>query len=145
MQQTDAQRFDMQRVQAFGERVFGMYTGGMLSHLIDIGHRTGLFEAAALGPATSIALAERAGLQERYVREWLGAMTTGGIFTHDAATKTYALPAEHAQVLTGHTMRNAAPLSRMVTLLASMWEQSVTASRSEVAYPTRRFDPSSPR
>ena len=37
--------------------------------MIDIGHRTGLFETAAQGPGTSAELAERAGLQERYVRE----------------------------------------------------------------------------
>ncbi len=53
-------------------------TGGALTMLISLGYRTGLFEAAAAGPATSDALADRAGLQERYVREWLGAMVTGG-------------------------------------------------------------------
>ena len=54
-------------------------TGSLLSSMVDIGHRTGLFAAAAEGPATSEQLAARAGLCERYVREWLGAVTTGGI------------------------------------------------------------------
>ena len=49
-----------------------IYTGSMLNYMIDIGHRTGLFTAAARGPATSEELAGRAGLTERYVREWLG-------------------------------------------------------------------------
>ena len=56
----------------------------MLNYMIDIGHRTGLFVAAARGPATSEELADRAGLTERYVREWLGAMVTGGIVDYDA-------------------------------------------------------------
>jgi DNA-binding IclR family transcriptional regulator len=54
--------------------------------MIDIGHRTGLFEAAAHGPATSAELAGRAGLHERYIREWLGSMTVSGIVTYDPAT-----------------------------------------------------------
>ena len=56
------------------------YVGGAISAMVAIGHKTGLFEAAAAGPATSAELAERAGLTERYVREWLGAVTTAGIF-----------------------------------------------------------------
>jgi len=54
--------------------------------MIDIGHRTGLFTAAA-GAATSEELADRAGLTERYVREWLGAMVTGGIVDYDPRSR----------------------------------------------------------
>ena len=61
--------------------MLGIYSGGMVSLLVDLGYRTGLFDAVAEGAATSRELADRAGLQERYVREWLGGMTTGGIFT----------------------------------------------------------------
>ena len=35
------------------------------------------------------------------MREWLGAMTTGGVFCYNASTGTYELPAEHAAWLTG--------------------------------------------
>src|SRR4051794_41908006 len=56
----------------------GHYRSAMLTLMIDLGHRTGLFAAAAQGPATSEELAARAGLSERHVREWLGAMATGG-------------------------------------------------------------------
>src|SRR5256886_9926196 len=52
---------------------------------------------SAQGPATSSELAARAGLDERYVREWLGAMATGGVVDYDAATSRFTLPAEHAQ------------------------------------------------
>ena len=64
--------------QDFARKLLGIYTGGVLTKLIDIGYQTGLFEAAAKGSATSPELAQRAGLNERYVREWLGAMATSG-------------------------------------------------------------------
>jgi hypothetical protein len=49
--------------------------GAALALMTSVGHRTGLFDAlAGMDPATSDAIARRAGLQERYVREWLGAM-----------------------------------------------------------------------
>ena len=70
---------DRKRVQEFARKLFSHYTSGMLTLMVDIGHRTGLFEAATKGAATSQQLADRAGLNERYVREWLGAMATGGI------------------------------------------------------------------
>jgi len=75
------QKLDKQRVQEFARKIFGLYTSGLLTLMVDIGHKTGLFEALGKGPGTSVQIAERAGLDERYVREWLGAMATGGIVT----------------------------------------------------------------
>ncbi|WP_439379397.1 class I SAM-dependent methyltransferase [Amycolatopsis lexingtonensis] len=91
----------------FAAHLTATMTGSALTMLIGVGHRTGLFAAAARGPATSAGLAERAGLQERYVREWLGAMVTGGIFTHDAGE--YTFPPEHAKFLLGETASNLMP------------------------------------
>ena len=98
----------------FGAKLLQIYTGAMLTNLINIGYRTGLFEAAAAGPATIEELSARAGLQKRYVREWLGAMTTGGIFDHDPASGQFALPAERAALLTGDRAANGAPISGVV-------------------------------
>ncbi len=109
---------DRQRVQDFARRLFGHYTSGMLALMVDIGHRTGLFEAAAKGAATSRELADRAGLDERYVREWLGAMVTGGIVDYDPSSGTFALPAEHAVCLTGTSSRNLAANSQLLAMLA---------------------------
>lgn len=102
---------DEERAAAFAEQLFGFYTGGFVTFMIDLGVRTGLLDAIADGPATSVALADRAGLNERYVREWLGAVVTAEIVDYDPATTTYALPAEHAVCLTGDTESNIAPLS----------------------------------
>ena len=108
---------DEQAVEEFTGRLFGLFTGSALSYLIEIGHRTRLFDAATHGPATSPELAARAGLNERYVREWLGAMVTGGIFEYQAATKTYWLPREHAACLTGSGVENLAPVALFTTML----------------------------
>jgi SAM-dependent methyltransferase len=132
---------DPARVEAFAGRLFELYTGGMLTFMVDIGHRTGLFAAAAAGPATSAELAARADLQERYVREWLGAMATGGILDHDPATGTFRLPAEHAACLTGRGSANLAPLSRLDTHLAKHVDAVARAFREGGGVPYAAFRP----
>jgi SAM-dependent methyltransferase len=132
---------DAARVEAFAGRLFELYTGGMLTFMVDIGHRTGLFAAAATGPATSAELAARADLQERYVREWLGAMATGGILEHDPATGTFRLPAEHAACLTGGGSANLAPLSRLDTHLAKHVDAVARAFREGGGVPYAAFRP----
>jgi SAM-dependent methyltransferase len=108
---------DEQAVREFATKLLGLYTGSSLTYMLAIGHATGLFETAARGSGSSADIARRAGLDERYVREWLSAMVTGGIFTYDPANGAYALPTEHALCLTGPNARNLAPLGRLFTLL----------------------------
>ena len=93
--------FDPAKAEAFAGRLMPILAGGIQSYLVDLGARTGLFAAAAEGPATSDDLAERADLVERYVREWLGAVVTAGIMEYDPAHATYTLPPEHAALLVG--------------------------------------------
>src|SRR2546430_5877446 len=103
--------------QAFTKKVFGMIAGGVSAFMIDLGLRTGLFVAAAgAGPLTSDELAVRAGLDQRYVREWLAAMTTAGVFL--LAGDRFELPAAHAVCLSGETSLNGAPRPQMVGFLA---------------------------
>src|SRR5688572_33025679 len=97
---------DGKNVEAFSQRLFEILNHGALGLMISIGHRTGLFDHMALmKSATAGEIAERAGLKERYVREWLGAMTVGRIVDYDAAARTFSLSPEHAACLT----RRAAP------------------------------------
>jgi len=68
----------------FGERMIRMLNEAALSLMVSVGHRTGLFDVmAAMPAATSAEIAAAAGLDERYVREWLAAMTTGRIVDQD--------------------------------------------------------------
>jgi SAM-dependent methyltransferase len=108
---------DVARIEQFAARLLGVYNGAMLTLMIDLGNRVGLFDAAAKGPGTSADLAKRADLNERYVREWLGAMVTGGMIEYDPATSTYRLPVEHAVCLTGSGQGNMASLSGIARFL----------------------------
>ena len=112
------QQLDKRVVQEFARRLFGHYTSGFVTLMVDVGYRTGLFDVLAAGRGTSEDIAERAGLHERYVREWLGAMATAGIVDYDASQAAFTLPAEHAVCLTGTSSRNLAPGARFLTLLA---------------------------
>jgi 2-polyprenyl-3-methyl-5-hydroxy-6-metoxy-1,4-benzoquinol methylase len=92
---------------AFAERLVGVVNDAALSFMLSIGHRTGLFDSmATLPPATSEQIAQAAKLNERYVREWLGAMVVGKIIEYNAAERTYALPAAHAALLTRAAVPN---------------------------------------
>lgn len=85
----------------FAGRIAAAIDGASLTLLLSIGHQTGLLDTmAGLPPSTSAQIADAAGLNERYVREWLAGMTTGRVVDYDAATATYSLPAHRAAVLT---------------------------------------------
>ena len=120
----------MAHMPSFGARMLDLLTGHALTMMINIGYRTGLFEAAAQGPATSAELAARAGLAERYVREWLGAMTTGAIMEYEPATGRYTLPAEHAELLTGERAANIGPSARMLGSLDALLPAVAAGFRS---------------
>jgi ubiquinone/menaquinone biosynthesis C-methylase UbiE len=91
--------------EVFGVRLFRALGDCRLLILLDLGHRTGLFRAASIGPASSTSLSARTALNHRLVEEWAGAMVTAGVLTFDAGSSEYRLPPEHARYLldgTGH-------------------------------------------
>jgi 2-polyprenyl-3-methyl-5-hydroxy-6-metoxy-1,4-benzoquinol methylase len=116
------QEIDAAQVEAFAGRLFTVLNGAGLTLLISLGHRTGLFDAmATLSPSTSEQIAKAAGLDERYVREWLGGVVAGQIVEYTPSSQTYALPPAHAALLTraaGH--HNLAAFAQMVPVNASV-------------------------
>src|SRR5215213_992863 len=95
------QELNMAEVEAFAGTMVGVLNGASLALMTSIGHQTGLFDTlAGLPPSTSDQVAEAAGLNERYVREWLGAMVTGGVVDYDPTRRTYRLPPERAGAIT---------------------------------------------
>lgn len=116
---------DPERLQAFGARIQGVLNDAALALMISIGHRSGLFDAMHRhGPGTSDALARHAGLHERYVREWLGAVVCGRVVTYDPATAVYALPVEHAAFLTRAARpNNLAATAQWIPLLAGVEDE----------------------
>ncbi|MCK0114200.1 class I SAM-dependent methyltransferase [Ornithinimicrobium sp. F0845] len=110
--------------QATAEQVVGrlvqILNDGSIAVLAGIGHDTGLFDTmAGLPPATSEQIADAAGLDERYVREWLGGVTTAGFVEWDPAARTFALCPDHAPFLTGTGPDNLARTLCVVSMLGS--------------------------
>ena len=95
------QELDTAKVEAFAGQMIGFLNGGNVALMTSIGYHTGLIDTmAGMPPATSAQIAQRAGLNERYVREWLGSMVTGRIIDYEPTSQAYRLPPEHAAVLT---------------------------------------------
>ena len=132
---------DRDRSREFLQRMTGIMNGGALALMCSIGHKTGLFDAMSdLDPSTSQEIAVAAGLDERYVREWLAAMTAGGVVDHDPAAATYHLPPEHAGLLT----RASGPLNlttycQYISLLGQVEDEVVEAFRNGGGVPYDRF------
>lgn len=125
----------------FLTKMTSIMNGGALALMCSIGHKTGLFDTmATLDHATPQEIADAAELQERYVREWLGAMTAGEIVEYDAEASTYRLPPEHAGLLT----RAAGPLNlttfcQYVSLLGEVEDDVVDAFRTGGGVPYDRY------
>lgn len=111
----------------FSQRMATLINHAGLALMTSIGHRTGLFDVmAGLPGSTSVDIARAAKLNERYVREWLGAMVTGGIVRYDATTKTFELPKEHADFLTrAATPNNMAAVTQFIAVLGSVEDKIV--------------------
>lgn len=126
---------------AFGDRLLDTLNRGALALMISVGHRTGLFDA--MGDAawrTSEALARKADLNERYVREWLGAMATGRIVEYDPGARSYRLPPEHAALLTrAAAPNNFAAFMQYIGVLGAVEDRIVECFRAGGGVPYGAF------
>jgi SAM-dependent methyltransferase len=85
--------------EAFLGKVLSDTSGLTTTIMASIGDRLGLFRNLVESPATSGELAQRTHTDERYVREWLYAMTSAGYITYDPASSRFMLPAAYSPVL----------------------------------------------
>lgn len=117
--------------EAFAGKLLDILNGGGLALMISIGHRTGLFDVMAELPASnSHEIAIQGNLQERYVREWLGAMVTGGIIRFDPDSGKYELPNAHAALLTrASSPDNVASTMQWISVLGAVEDEIVDAFR----------------
>lgn len=96
---------------------------------------------ATLPPSTSVEIAGEAGLNERYVREWLGTVTTGRIVEHDGVAGTYWLPAERAASLTRAAgPGNLAPWMQFFALFGQVEDGIVESFQRGGGVPYSKFD-----
>jgi 2-polyprenyl-3-methyl-5-hydroxy-6-metoxy-1,4-benzoquinol methylase len=134
---------DETRVEQFAGRLLVTYTEATVTLMIDAASRTGLLEALAVGDGTSVDVAGRGGLVERYVRVCLGSLVTAGIVEFDPTTRRYALPPEHAACLTRPGSLNLAAFARLNTLLARHVDGVTRAFREGGGVPYEDFRPES--
>ena len=114
------------RRDALADRLFGSLNATFDLAAVYLGDRLGLYRALAdAGPSTSTELAERTGLVERYVREWLEHGAVGGLLdadgSADGTSRRYALPAGHDEVLLDEV--NPAFLTPFVRMVAASMRQ----------------------
>lgn len=125
----------------FASRMVAAIDSAALAILISVGHQTGLFDTlAGLPAATSAQLAEAAGLTERYVREWLGGVTTGRVVDYDPDTATYSLPAHRAAMLTRAAgPKNLGLVAQGVPMLAEVEQKIIGCFRHGGGLPYSEF------
>jgi SAM-dependent methyltransferase len=133
--------FDKARAEAFAGSLLAALNHGALCLMVSVGHRTGLFDAMRdLPPATSPEIARRAGLDERYVREWLGAMVTARVIEVEPATLRFSLPPEHAAVLTrAAPADNMAVVAQYIAVFGGVEDDIVECFRRGGGVPYSRF------
>jgi ubiquinone/menaquinone biosynthesis C-methylase UbiE len=133
--------FDSGKAGAFAERLLGTLNQGALCLMISVGHRTGLFDAMReMAPATSGEIASKTGLNERYAREWLGAMVTGRVVDVDDNGQRFLLPPEHAAFLTRPAgADNLAVFAQYIPLLGSVEDDIVECFKKGGGVPYAKF------
>src|SRR2546423_2973843 len=143
----DTTSLDWNKVKGFAGLMMNDLGAALQGALSYLGDRLGIFrELAAAGPVTSAELATRTGLSERYLREWLGAMTAAKYIEFDPQSGRYAMPAEHAMVLAnenspffmGGFMQMVVPEVGMAPRLMQSFRTGTGVPQSE--YPAEVFE-----
>jgi 2-polyprenyl-3-methyl-5-hydroxy-6-metoxy-1,4-benzoquinol methylase len=121
-------QIDTKKAEAFADR-------------ISIGHRTGLFDVmSSMPPSTSEEIAKNASLNERYVREWLGAMVASEIVHCDPEGPKYSLPGEHAAFLTRESAPdNIAVFAQYIPLLGTVEDKIIECFKNGGGVPYSDF------
>src|SRR5579859_3651459 len=141
---TTQHTIDQAKADAFVGKVLADTAALAVTVMSSIGDRLGLFKnLAQQGPATSEELAERTNINERYAREWLGAMASAGYVEYDPASRRFTLPPEHVPVLA----QEGGPVffggvEEEIVGLAGPVNQLMQAFRSGGGVPMEAYDPS---
>lgn len=138
---TEKTNFDQAKADAFAGDLLATLNHGALCLMMSVGHRTGLFDTLSkMAPATSAEIAARAGLNERYVREWLGAMVTAQVIDVTPDTMQFSLPAEHAAFLVrAAAADNLAVFAQYIPVLGQVEDDIVECFRRGGGVPYSRF------
>ncbi len=126
---------------ACGAEFLSMLNHSATAIMISVGYRTGLLEAMRpLPPSTSAEIAEAAELDERYVREWLGAMTSAGVVACDDDGQRFHLPPVQRAMLTSEPgSDNLAPLTQWIGMLGTIEDRIVNCFREGGGVPYEAY------
>lgn len=94
------EQIDMARVEQLAGTIMGDVAGAMSMFMAYLGDKAGVFAAMdGEGPMTCAQLAEKTGLNEKYLHEWLGSISAAGYVDFDAGAETFELTPEQALLL----------------------------------------------
>ncbi|HET7344712.1 MAG TPA: class I SAM-dependent methyltransferase [Nitrososphaeraceae archaeon] len=111
----------------FSRYMIDIINAGSLSLMLSLGHRTRIFDVMAqLPPSTAQEIASKSNLNERYVKEWLGAMVTGRIIDYNSSANKFSLSKEKAQYLTREKcVYNFAASMQWISVLSQVEDEIV--------------------
>lgn len=129
-------------------RLFEAAIGAMDLLSVYLGDRLGLYRALAeRGRASSLELAEAAGVHERYAREWLEQQASTGILevaedADDPSRRRFRLPEGHDEaLLDGESLNYVAPFGRLLAACALPLPKLLEAFRSGAGVPYEDYGP----
>jgi 2-polyprenyl-3-methyl-5-hydroxy-6-metoxy-1,4-benzoquinol methylase len=137
---------DVMTTTPLDERVVSATVGALELFGMYVGDRLGLYEVLRRrGASTPAQLADAAGINSRYAREWLEQQAVAGVLTvddvtADAAVRRYELPEAHVGVVVDQlALDHVAPLARMVVGIASVLDEVVEAYRRGIGVPYAHY------
>jgi ubiquinone/menaquinone biosynthesis C-methylase UbiE len=119
---------DTDKLQQFLSRFVADLGATLAAGSVVIGHRLGLYQALAAGPARAGDLAARTQTSPRYLAEWLAGQAAGGYVDYDPAAGTYALTEEQAFALADPDGDLYVPGAFVLALGALKAEQRITGA-----------------
>ncbi|MEJ2260536.1 MAG: class I SAM-dependent methyltransferase [Nitrosopumilaceae archaeon] len=130
----------MQVVESFEGQMLDIMNKSALALMISVGHRTKLFDTMSKLPAsTSEDIATNSNLNERYVREWLGALVTAKIIDYNFQSNLYSLSKEKANFLTRNGSFNMATTTHFIPVLAQVEDEIIHCFENGGGVPYEKY------
>jgi 2-polyprenyl-3-methyl-5-hydroxy-6-metoxy-1,4-benzoquinol methylase len=136
----------LDRTDALAKRLFGAALGALELYSVYLGAELGLYRALdEQGPMVSRELAEHAGIDPRYAREWLEQQAVAGLIeVEDSGAapeeRLYALSADHAPVLVeSDDLAHAAPFAHMIAGIGGVLPEVTAAYRTGGGVPYEAY------
>jgi 2-polyprenyl-3-methyl-5-hydroxy-6-metoxy-1,4-benzoquinol methylase len=126
--------------ESFENQMLDIMNKSALALMLSIGHRTKLFDVMSeLPPSTSYDIASKAKLNERYVREWLGALVTSKIIDYKPKSRLYFLSKNKADFLTRNGNFNFSASMQFIPVLAQVEDQIIHCFENGGGVPYESF------